>query len=43
MKFIRTTLLANLMLVAVFAMLPIIALKPDVELMQSMLDFVNRD
>lgn len=43
MKFIRTTLSANLMLIAVFAMLPILALKPDVELMQAMLEYINKD
>lgn len=43
MKFIRTTLTANVVLLGVFAFLPVLLIKPDVELMQIMLDFINKE
>lgn len=42
-KFIRTTLSANFLLLFVFAFLPILMLKPDIELMQTFLEYINKE
>lgn len=43
MKFIRPIVGANLLLLFVFAFLPVLMFKPDVEVMQSLLDFINKE
>ena len=43
MKFLRSIVGANLLLLFVFAFLPVLAFKPDVEVMQSLLDFINKE
>lgn len=43
MKFIRTVVSANILLLAVFAFFPILIIKPDMELMQIMLEYINKD
>lgn len=43
MKFIRATLTANLVLLGVFAFLPVLLIKPDVEFMQMMLEYINKE
>lgn len=43
MKFIRSTIGANLLLLFVFAFLPVLMFKPDVEIMQSLLAFINKE
>ena len=42
-KIIRATLSANLLLLFVFAFLPVLAIKPDVEFIQGFLNYMNRD
>ncbi len=42
-KIIRTTLSANILLLFVFAFLPVLAIKPDMELLQTMLTYINKD
>lgn len=43
MKFIRATLTANVLLLGVFAFLPVLAIKPDTDFMQLMLEFINKE
>lgn len=43
MKFFRSTIGANLLLLFVFAFLPVLMFKPDIEVMQSLLAFINND
>lgn len=42
-KFFRLTLSANFLLLFVFAFLPILMLKPDIELMQGLIDYINKE
>ena len=42
-KIIRTILSANILLLVVFAFLPILMIKPDIELMQTFLDYINKE
>lgn len=42
-KFIRTTIGANFLLVFVFAFLPVLAIKPDAEVLQSLLEYINKE
>jgi hypothetical protein len=43
LKIIRTIVSANLCLLFVFAFLPILMIKPDIEIMQTILTFINKD
>lgn len=43
MKFLRSTIGANLLLLFVFAFLPVLMFKPDIEVMQSLLEFINKE
>ncbi|QUW22874.1 hypothetical protein JSQ81_04655 [Sporosarcina sp. Marseille-Q4063] len=43
MKIIRTILSANFLLLFVFAFLPILMIKPDIEIMQIVLEFINKE
>lgn len=43
MKFIRSIIGANLLLIFVFAFLPVLMFKPDVEIMQSFLAFLTKE
>lgn len=43
MKFLRSTITANLVLLFVFAFLPVLMFKPDVEVMQTFLNYINKD
>lgn len=42
-KVIRATLSANILLLFVFAFLPVLAIKPDMELLQTFLAYINKD
>lgn len=42
-KTIRAFLGANFLLLFVFAFLPVLAIKPDMALIQSALDYINKD
>lgn len=42
-KFIRTTFAANFVLLGVFASLPVLLIKPDVEFVQMMLNFITKE
>lgn len=42
-KFIRITLSANFLLLFAFAFLPVLMLKPDIELMQILLEYINKE
>lgn len=43
MKFIRSILGANILLLFVFAFLPVLMFKPDIDLMQNLLVYLNKD
>ncbi|WP_172370890.1 hypothetical protein [Sporosarcina jiandibaonis] len=43
MKMIRTIVSANFLLLFVFAFLPVLMIKPDIEVMQTVLEFINKD
>ena len=42
-KFCRVILSANVLLLFVFAFLPILIIKPDFELMQMLLQYINKE
>lgn len=43
MKFIRSILGAQLLLLIVFAFLPVLMFKPDIEIIQSILQYVTKE
>lgn len=43
MKFIRSILGAQVLLLFVFAFLPVLMFKPDIEIIQSLLHFVTKE
>ncbi|SUJ14198.1 Uncharacterised protein [Sporosarcina pasteurii] len=43
MKIIRPLVSANLMLLFVFALLPVLFIKPDIEVIQSLLAYINKE
>ena len=42
-KSIRIMISANFLLLFVFAFLPVFMLKPDIDLMQSLLEYINKE
>lgn len=42
-KIIRVILSANVLLLFVFAFLPILMIKPDIEIMQTLLEYINKE
>ncbi|WP_281181731.1 hypothetical protein [Sporosarcina ureilytica] len=43
MKIIRALVSANVLLLFVFALLPVLMIKPDIEVMQTLLAYINKE